>query len=358
MLVKELVAIDSQNPPGNEKEIAKFIYDYLTDIKIEAELVKWGENRFNTVAVLGSNKKEGIMLNGHIDTVPVGDVEQWRYDPFGQIVGDKFYGRGTSDMKGGVAAVLEAVKKLSKENFKNKLLLTFVGDEEAELGGSLYLLQKRKEIFSGINRGVIAEPTDMKVEIAQKGVVDFKITIKGKAAHGSKPELGDNAILKTMKFIDAIKKLRVQNDKVLGKGTVNIGTIVGGTKVNIVPDSCTIEIDRRLVGTETPQNIFKQYKNLMKWLGIKGHIEFMGRPCFSVKDKSFVNDLIGITKTSSKVSTGYTEAELYTNMAGINCVVLGPGDESTAHAADEFISIKDYTKSIVVFEKIIRKWCL
>ena len=143
-LTQELVKINSENPPGNEREVAKFIKDFLEDLKIPAELIEFDSNRFNVVASIGSGK--GMMLNGHMDTVPAG--QNWKIDPFeGKIVNGKIYGRGASDMKGGIASILSAVKNLSKEKFKKKLLLTFVADEEVALKGSEYLIKNRKEIF-------------------------------------------------------------------------------------------------------------------------------------------------------------------------------------------------------------------
>jgi len=116
-LTQELVRINSENPPGNEKEIAKFIRDYLDDLKIPVKLIKFDRNRFNVIASLG--KGDGLMLAGHTDTVPTGDPKNWKFNPFGgKIVDDKIYGRGSTDMKSGLAAILTAVKKFKKENPK------------------------------------------------------------------------------------------------------------------------------------------------------------------------------------------------------------------------------------------------
>lgn len=355
MLLKQLVEIDSQNPPGDEKEIAKFIFDYLSGLKIQAELIKWGNNRYNVVGEIG--KGEGLMLNGHVDTVPIGDAENWKYDPFGEAVGDRFYGIGASDMKGGIAAILEAAKAARRKDFKRRLLLCFVGDEETSFGGSLYLLKERREIFRGICRGIIAEPTDMRVKIGQKGVLDLDITIGGRSAHGSRPERGDSAISKATEFIRAAERLPVKKDSLLGKGTVNVGVIAGGTKVNMVPDRCRLEIDRRLVRGETPEAVAAQYKALMKKMALKGRIDFRGRKPFVLKDRKFIRDLAEITKSSTKVGTGYSEAELYSTLAGINCAIFGPGTVACIHAPDEWISIKNYNKSVRIFEDIIRKYC-
>ncbi|MEM5872549.1 MAG: M20/M25/M40 family metallo-hydrolase, partial [Candidatus Aenigmatarchaeota archaeon] len=157
-LTQELIRINSENPPGNEKEIAKYIKDFLDELKISTEIIEFEKNRFDVIASIGKGK--GLMLNGHLDTVPAG--ENWKYDPFeGKIVNGKIYGRGASDMKGGLASILTAVKNLSKENFKKKLLLTFVADEEVALKGSEYLIKNKKEIFKDVKYGIIGECTNL-----------------------------------------------------------------------------------------------------------------------------------------------------------------------------------------------------
>ena len=119
-LTQELVRINSENPPGNEEAIAKYIKDFLEDLNISTDLIEFEKNRFDVVASLGNGS--GLMLNGHMDTVPAGDVSNWKYNPFeARVVDGKIFGRGTSDMKGGIASILAAVKNLSKENLKKTL---------------------------------------------------------------------------------------------------------------------------------------------------------------------------------------------------------------------------------------------
>jgi len=361
-LTQELVKINSENPPGNEKEIAKFVYDYLDDLKIPTELMKIEGNRFNVVGVLG--KENGLMLNGHLDTVPAGDLKNWKYDPFsGKIANGKLYGRGTSDMKGGVASMLAAVKNLTKEKFKRKLLLAFVADEEVGFKGSMYLIKKRKSLLSDIKYGVVGEPREMNIGIANKGIVEVRVNFFGKSAHGSKPWLGDNAILKTSKFIQKLdrlsKNLKIK-DSLLGKGTINVGIMKGGTKVNVVPDFCEIEIDRRIVPKETPQMVLNQIKSLAKEFGNKVKVEIIeGRlPLKISKDSEIVRILQQITKSKLVTSTGYNESELYYRNCGIECVACGPGTSDAAHVANEFIKISNLKKGTIIYENLIRKWCL
>lgn len=361
-LTQELIRINSENPPGNEKEIAKFIYDYLDDLKIPTELIKMEGNRFNVVGVLG--KENGLMLNGHLDTVPAGDLKNWKYDPFsGKIVDDKLYGRGTSDMKGAIAAMLVAIKTLAREKFKRKLLLTFVADEEVGQNGSIYLIKYRKNLLKDINYGVVGEPREMNIGIANKGTIDFRVKFFGKSAHGSRPWLGDNAILKASKFIQKLnelsKNLKIK-DPLLGKGSINVGIIKGGTKINVVPDFCEIEIDRRIVPRETPQMALNQIKNLAKEFGDKVKIE-MARsrsPLKMSKNSEIVKLLRQIAKSKLVIATGYNESELYYRNCGIECVACGPGTAECSHTTNEFIKISNLKKGTIIYENLIKKWCL
>ena len=362
-LTQELVRINSENPPGNEKKIAKYIKDFLEDLKIQTKLIEFEKNRVNLIASIGKGK--GLMLNGHMDTVPAGDLNNWKYDPFGgKTVKGKLYGLGSSDMKGGLATILIAVKNLAREDFKKKLLLTFVADEESGQTGTRYLVKNRKDIFKDIKYGLTAESNDLKITIAQKGVTHLTIKLKGKAAHGSTPELGDNAILKASDFIQELKKLtkklKNKKNKMLGNGTISIGTINGGTKVNIVPDFCEIEVDRRLIPGETPTIALNQIKRLLKKLKIKAEIEtYVNRlPMQVSKNFELIKILNKIEKFKKVGEPGYTEIELYYREAGVPCITLGPGLARLAHVSNEYIPIKNLRKAVKIYEQLIRKVCL
>jgi len=361
-LTQELVKINSENPPGNEKEIAKYIYDFLSDLKISTELIKFGENRFNVVASIG--KGNGLMLNSHMDTVPVGKVENWKYDPFdGKIVNGKIYGRGSCDSKGNVAAILLAVKNFAKNRFNRKLLITLVGDEEVGSNGSNYLIGNKRELFRDAKYGVVSD-SNLEINIAQKGMLHLKAIFKGKAAHGSLPEKGVNAIVKTTKFIQEISrlenKLMSRKDSILGRGTINIGTISGGTKVNIVPDNCAVEIDRRLTYGESPACALAQLKTILRRLKITGKVELIREPRQAVKvtkTSELVKTLKSVGKLKIGKMAGYTEMELYYRKLGIECVALGAGNDS-AHSTNEYVKISDLKRVRYVFENLIKKWCL
>ncbi len=364
-LLLQLLSIDSQNPPGNEKEIAYFIKDFLEDTNFEVELIEFAKNRYDVVASRGEGK--GIMMEGHLDTVPIVS-KKWKIDgrdvdPFGERINGKIYGRGAVDMKGPIACILSAVKKLRNEKFKRRLLLVFVGDEEVKLRGSTFLVKNRKDIFNGITHGIVAEPTNFKVSIAQKGIFNFIVKFKGRAAHASIPELGDNAIYKACEFIQALRRLENNLKKnkhaLLGTPTINVGVIKGGTKVNIVPDYCEVGIDRRVLPNEDFDNILDQIKKILSELRLDANIEItLKKRPMEIKEDSFVKRIKEIANAEVIGLSGYTEAEIFYRELGIKCVVFGPGNINLAHTTQEHISIEDLKKGTIIFEKIIREFCM
>ncbi|MBI4010375.1 MAG: M20 family metallopeptidase [Candidatus Aenigmarchaeota archaeon] len=364
-LTQELVRINSENPPGNEKSIAKYVFDYLNDLKVDAELVEFGENRYNVVASAGNDG--GLMLNSHIDTVPVGKVENWKYDPFeARIVDGKLHGRGSCDSKGNVAVILSSLQKFSKEKFKRKLLITLVGDEEVGFGGSNYLINNRKDLFKDVKYGVVSD-SDFEIKIVQKGVLHLKFVFKGKAAHGAYPELGVNAITKAAKFIAEVERLKddltKKNDEFLGRGSINIGKIVGGTKVNIVPSYCEVSIDRRLTHGESIEYAINQFRKILIKLKLDtkvgGDFEMLGESRVAIKtpkDSKLVKLLQSISNLKIGKLSGYTEMELYHRKLGMECIAIGVANE-TAHSDNEYVKIDELRKSRYIFENLIRKWC-
>lgn len=358
-LTKDLVNIDSDSTNTGEKRVASYINEYLGNLGIDSELIEFSKGRCNVIAKIGD--QNGLMLNGHTDTVPIGDVKKWKYGSEAKIVNNKLYGRGSSDMKGGIAAILAALQNANLKKPKRQLILAFVADEEVDLLGSRWLLKNREALFRNVRYGIFAEPTDMRVNIAQKGYVDTDVTIIGKSAHGSRPWLGRNAIVDAAKFIEKLgvlsKNLKTE-DKILGKGTINIGKITGGTARNVVADSCTIQIDRRIVPGETKEIALTQIKRILDTLKLdyRAEIKVSTLPYRLDRDSYIVRFMMEIGNFEIGSSPGYTEAELYNRIAGIDSVIFGPGNRETIHKPNEYVSIESLKKGERYFSRIISKW--
>lgn len=367
-LTQELVRINSENPPGNEEAIAKFVKKFLEDSGIKAELIKSGERRYNVAASIGKGEG-GMMFNGHLDTVPIG--EGWTEKPLGGELKDgKIYGRGAFDMKGGVAAIMVLARKLAKEKLKKRILFTFVADEEAGGDyGSEYLIKNRKGLFRGIKMGIIAEPVGIdNIRIAQKGIAGIRVTFTGKAAHGSRPERGDNAILKAVDFINGVEKLKKQllgkKHALLGPATINVGKIDGGTKMNVVPDKCVVDIDRRLIPGETPESSLKQFTDILDRLGVKARIEQMTarNPMELSTDSPLIKEIMKLVPNAKLAGiAGYTETEMYNKELGMDCLSWGAGLKGDtldmAHVADEYTEVEELKRTVELYEKLARRLC-
>ncbi|MBM4324196.1 MAG: M20 family metallopeptidase, partial [Deltaproteobacteria bacterium] len=269
-LTCRLIQIPSENPPGNEKKVALFLKPLLSKMGFRVNVYLSPKGRFNVVAEKRWGKGgRNLIFNGHLDVVPSGDPVQWSYPPFGAKVSrGRIYGRGASDMKGGIASFIHAVSiidRLKTPLLKGSLALHLVSDEESHGHQGMGFLAKKGRIRG--NAVIVGEPTNLDLVIAQKGALWFRISTFGKSAHGSRPSQGINAIEKMMKLIDQLNSIPLLKEHpLLGKPTINIGKIQGGTKVNIVPERCEIEVDRRLLPNENKEEILREIKEAIESL--------------------------------------------------------------------------------------------
>jgi succinyl-diaminopimelate desuccinylase len=241
-LLKELVAANSENPPGHEEEVAKILRDHMETHGISC--VSVGSNRRpNLIFSSHDGQKGDLVLHGHMDTVPAGTLANWSHDPFKpKVVGGRLYGRGACDMKGPLAALSEALIIYTEERHSMPLLMLSTSDEEDGCSGAEEIARSRK--LDGVRFGVCAEPTDPHVLLGEKGLFWSRVVAIGKSAHGSRPEQGVNAIMTCFKAIHILtaEGYPYEDDALLGTSTINLGTIHGGVKVNIVPDVCEAEL--------------------------------------------------------------------------------------------------------------------
>ncbi|MDE1861254.1 MAG: M20 family metallopeptidase [Candidatus Micrarchaeota archaeon] len=357
-LTADLVSIKSDGLKDGEKEVAKYIHDYIRDSGFKSELIEFAKNRCNVVAEIG--RGEGLMLNGHMDTVPLGDTSKWKYQ-HGKVVNGRLYGRGASDMKGGIAVILAALRDLKMQRPKRRLLLAFVADEELSLAGSTYLLKNRKKLFNKVRYGIITEPTDLHIDLAQKGAMDIKLSVKGRSAHSSRPQLGRNAIVdmsRAVLAIDSLSRGLKVRDSMLGRGSLSVGRISGGLATNIVPDRCEITFDRRLVPGEDLQGAISQIRRALDPLHIDYRLEVLfGKMPYKLPTSSYIARLVrSATGCGFGISTGYTEAELYNSMAGIDCLIFGPGTKRSIHEPNEYISTASLLKGRRYMAGIMNRW--
>ncbi len=373
-LLSQLVSLPSPNPPGYTDEVAAFIASYLEKVGWEVEVISRTKRRDNVVATLRGREEGLIIFNSHIDVVPIGDVERWNHDPWGGEIEDgKLYGRGSSDCKAGVAAMMLAAKALTEAKVepKHTIALHLVCDEETGgPNGTRYLVER------GYANGAIAaisgepcyhEHEGIHIDIAAKGLIWLEIATYGKAAHAKVPHLGVNAIEHMAHIVLALQGMRLPDitHRYLGRPTINVGVIEGGIKVNVVPDRCVIKVDRRILPQEDPQEVVKGIESLLEDLrdkvedlDFKCEVSKVWPPSETKEDEELVRftyevllHLIGRPPIISG-KLGATDMWLY-NQRGIPTIHVGPGVAVNSHITDEYAELEPIKTAVELYKEIM-----
>ena len=360
-LTKKLLSFNTINPPGNEMEVAQYVGKLLSDSGFEVNYHAYEEKRLHLVAEKGiSGDAAPLVLSGHFDTVPLGELS-WSENPFsGVIKGDRIYGRGSSDMKGGLAAMsiaaIEATKKGSPEG---GIRMIFTSGEEMGCHG---ISQLASACDLGKARAVIVgEPTANHPAIAHKGALYLNATCKGKTAHSSMPELGDNAIYKAAKAVSGIEKLRfhAEKDPLLGLPTINVGKIQGGMNINSVPDHAEFSIDIRTSSLTPHKTLLERLKHELGDEVVLETLVDLGAVSNSESDPfiQMVYDVCGIDgeSTSGPRALPYLTdgSVLQACYGGVPTIILGPGEPAQAHQTDEYCSIEKIKQAVALYKGII-----
>lgn len=356
-LLQNLVRINSENPPGNENDIAIYIKEYLSKNEIDSEIVPLSNNnRSSLVAKLPGKELKNIAFCGHLDTVRV-ENEHWSMPPFeGLIDGNRMYGRGTSDMKGGIAAAVYSTVLLKRKKIvpQKTIMIALTADEEWGYGGAKVLTEKG--FFDQTDFLIIAEPTNSNVAIAEKGELWISIKLFGKSAHGSTPEVGINTVIPGSKLIIEITK-RIKEifkeDSFLGKSTINVGQIHGGTQVNIVPSFTEIQLDFRVITEEDKENTVQLIKAISDDISIKYKVKVeidifnYKEPIISSPDNFYIKKFKKATGVEKFTVAKYcTDGAIIVPAQKIPFVIYGPGNIEQAHQNDEYIELGSLYQSV------------
>ena len=361
-LLSDLVAIPSVNPMGRAVSGPEYYEDRLTDylenffqirgLKSRRDLILPGrENLLAHYHAPGSRRT--ILFDVHQDTVP---VEGMTIDPFGaKIDSGRLYGRGACDVKGSMAAMLLAFERLCAEKPRGSasVILALTVDEEFTHIGSSRLAEMKPEV----DLAIVAEPTKLDLVTTHKGAIRWKIVTRGIACHSSTPNLGDNAIYRMAKVISALQDhadelARSQVDPMLGSASLSVGRIEGGQSVNVVPDRCEIEIDRRVIPGEDPdRTIARVAEFLQARLGTLDDLEFLPawvkmpalRANMNPIDLDMMSKIIAkkIGREPRRVGVPYGTDAGPLGQVGVPCVVFGPGDIAQAHTKDEWVDLDE-----------------
>jgi acetylornithine deacetylase len=363
-LLAELIAIDSVNPdlvPGGngESEIAGFCAEWFKRNDFEVHRLEQRPGRPSLVAVKkGTGGGKSLMLNGHIDTVGTASYDG---DPLKPEIRDgKMFGRGTFDMKGGVAAMMVAAAKATQRPLKGDVIVACVADEEHGSKGTEEVLTR----FSA-DAAIVTEPSHLEVTLAHKGFVWFDVTIEGKAAHGSRPELGVDAIAKAGHFLVALEQLNPTTEHpMLGKGTVHASLISGGEEASTYPSSCRITLERRTVPGETPAQVEAELTAILDRLtatvpDFRAELtRTLARDPFEADhDAKIVRTLIAALGAPPVIRAEpfWTDCALL-DQAGIPCLLFGV-DGAGAHAATEYVDLASLDRLTEILTRTIIDFC-
>lgn len=304
--------------------------------------------------------KKTICFLCHLDTVNPSDG--WKSDPYKALEKDgKIFGLGASDMKGPIVSLLQA---LLKKDYNREVVLMFTSDEETSVKDVINL-QKILKIKDSLI--IATEPAGRTINAGQKGILELKITTKGKSGHASTASTTKNkkesAIYKITEIIEFIKKqeqkLAKREDSKFGVSTVNFGKIEGGTAVNVIPDKCSLEISYRLVPKIKPEKILTELKQKIKKIDKETKIEILllGKS-FESKNELEIKKIRELLESSLKQKVELTYGRIWSEIAefqeGNNvCLVIGPGEKNSCHCANEFVYVKQLDVFTVFFEKLL-----
>jgi succinyl-diaminopimelate desuccinylase len=364
-LTQELLRIDTVNPPGRERACARHAGALLEQWGYRVDYHEFAEGRTSVIARAGgSDSKPPLCLTGHTDTVPLG-VASWTRDPFaGETEGDRLYGRGSSDMKAGVAAMLLAARNLAKKLPGTPgIVLVLTAAEEGGCIGSQHLA--RTQLLGKAGAVVVGEPTANFPFVGHKGSLKFHAKFRGVSAHGSMPELGVNAIYKAAKAVSKLEgfDFGVKPHPVMGGPTVNVGTFEGGQGVNMVPDEASIGVDIRTVAGMDHKALLSRIKDL---LGKEAELQVFSdmNAVWTEPGQEWVQRVFEICaryigeRPAAKTASYNTDAgNLLKVYVGAPTMVLGPGEPQLAHQTDEYCSMARIGEAVAIYEELICDWC-
>ena len=362
-LLCELIALRSVNPaflpPGDaragEQRVADFLAVTAARAGLEIEFQKVLPGRVNLIARLGPKGKiaQTILLAPHMDTVPAANESQF----VPRKEGDRLYGRGACDTKGSAAAMLSAVIALANSKQRpsaTEIIFAGLVDEESAQAGSRAFARS----YLKANLAIVGEPTGLQVVTAHKGNIWLQLETHGKAAHGSRPELGRNAVHEMARIVDALETdyaavlRKRRRHPLLGRATVNVGTIRGGTQPNIVPDSCVITVDRRTLPGETEAGVKREIETFLARKKLRAAFSLARtEACLPMETPAklpLVQHFLRSAGQRKPVGVHYFCDAAILAEGGIPSVVFGPGDIAQAHTADEWISVRSLERAVEI----------
>lgn len=374
-LLRDMIAIPSVNPmranSGEfvERGMANFIETMLSRARIDCKRQQVAEGRDNVIGIVHAtgSARNGLMLNSHMDTVPVDNMSIKPFDPVTK--NGYVFGRGSCDAKASIAAMLAAVIEYANQSDRRApVVFAAMADEEFAFSGSWKLIEDSWPVSAC----VVGEPTELRRVIAHKGIVRWRINVHGLSAHGATPELGRNAVYGAARVALALEDYAQEMAKrhphpLLGHSTLNVGKVAGGQAVNIVPDKCTLEVECRLLpGEDGRQTLHDCEQFLRERLAGAAQLDFedpyLTDPALeTAPDAEVVAGLARSQQATLRferevVGANYGTDGSKLSRAGIQTVVCGPGNIGQAHTANEFVEIEQVELATRMYRHMLATW--
>jgi acetylornithine deacetylase len=373
-LTRALVSVDSRNPgleagaPG-EGEVARRLANVLEAWGFDVELMDCAPGRPNVVARVGPGAAgtRTLMFNGHLDVV---GTEGMVHAPFdAEMRGGRVYGRGATDMKGGIAAMCAAAASAADNGLRGTIVIAAVVDEELRSIGTSAL------VSSGVtaDAAIITEPTKLAIMPSHKGFTWAEIALTGRAAHGSSYDLGIDAIRHAGHLLVELdqferSELMARSHPLLGRASLHAATVSGGVGWSTYPERCTLEIERRTLPGETREDVVRELREACERVGARvEHFDARVRHVFSQSPSDVAVDApiaraLGRALREKGESVRFAGMSAWTdaailNDAGIPAICFGPGDIAQAHAAEEWIAVDEIERATAVLARLAVDWC-
>jgi succinyl-diaminopimelate desuccinylase len=363
-LARQLIRLPSTPESGGEPRVAALLAERLAGAGFAVHVDRYDEEHVNVVARWGDPERPALCLSGHLDTVTVVQ-DEWSADPHGaDIVGSRLYGRGAVDMKTGVAAMVVAAEDYVASPPPGAVPIALVLTAQEEVGSlGAAALTRDRGLLPASRFLLIAEPTSNQPVLGHRGALWLDLVSAGRSCHGSTPQLGENAI---EKLVDAVSRVRVWAEEtaatheVLGRRTLNVGRIRGGTLRNIVPDSAVAELDFRTPLEEDARALPGQLDELVGELASVQRVLSLP-PVYTPPEDAWVQLVGQVARPHVDLSEGprvarfFTDASVLTAALGdVPTVICGPGSPDQAHVVDEWCEVDQVETATTIYAELLR----
>ncbi len=343
-LLKELILLRSA-----KEDDARPMVDHVTGILDGLGLGHKLYGSEDRPAIFARSGKGGVVLSGHLDTVPIGNG--WSKEQ-GEVVGGRMFGRGAADMKAGCVAILLAAEELVGIDVPFSVCLTL--DEEISMDGAQAVAHAHE--LADAPAVVVAEPSDFDIVVREKGLIQFAVRTTGRSAHASMPQLGDSAITKMLCMLRGLDELQKTPDNPVEDLTICIDTIHGGTQVNVIPDSCEVEIDSRFPTDMTGDDVVGMVKERLGGAEYEVEVLHLLEPVEtdpSLPAIGALREIIG--GDSSVLGVPYATEMVMLKHDNSKLMVCGPGEPTQAHVVDESVDIDQVVRAVGVYTEYCRR---